>query len=149
MGVNVGGRVVARFLQDFSRGAAGLWLVLVDFAAGECPSCARVPAADEEDAGEAGVEDDGAADGDADLVPDEFPEGVFCGLRGGDALEEGHVVEEEVGELAEGEAGERGADGPDVVLVEPVRLLDLEADAGDGRCFLAGDVEDEAAAGGQ
>ena len=139
-----GAQVVPRLLPNLAHGAVQVGLLLVDLAAGEAPLGALLPALDQHGLGHILVEHDGAADGHADLVGEELVVGLGVQLRRV-GREQRAVLEDEVRELAQvhrREAG--GVQRADKVFVEPLGLLDLEADALHRQQLLAGQVDDEA-----
>lgn len=134
--------VVARLLPDFSYGADKVILVLVDLASGEGPGRVLLPALDEEDLVHVVVEQDGASDGDAGLVGHELVEGQgveVVRVAGG----EGAVLQDARGKLPQVQLRQRRVQRTDKVFVEPLGLLDLEADSLDRLEFFLGQVDDK------
>ena len=131
-------------LVDLAHGAVEVGLLLVDLASREAPLGALLPALDEHGMGHVVVEHDGAADGHARLVGEELVVGLLVELLGIGG-EERTVLEHELGELAQVHRRQAGrVQRTDEVFVEPLCLLDLEADALHRLQLFVGQVDDEA-----
>lgn len=137
-------QVVARLFPDFSHCAVQVRLLLVDLAARKTPLGALFPALDQDCVGHVLVQHDGAPDRYAGLVGEELLIGLLVQLFrvGG---EERTVLEHELGELAQMHRGQVvGVERADEVFIEPLGLLDLEANALDRLQLFVGQVDDEA-----
>lgn len=137
-------KVIARLLVDFSYGAFQIRLVLVDLTPREAPFCALLPSLYQHSVGHVLVEHDGASDRHAGLVVQEVVEGLEKMVLG-EACEERAVGKHALREATQVHGGQVcGVQGPNEVFVEPLRLLDLEADALHGLELFVGQVHDEA-----
>lgn len=119
------------FLVDLSNGAVQVILVLVDFASGETPVGALLPALDQHSRVHGLIQQDSSSDGNSGLVLEKLLERshVVFSREGG---QQGTVLEDSKTETSERHRRECRVQRTYKIFVEPLCLFDLEANSGHG-----------------
>lgn len=138
--------VEAGLLINLTSSTFDFGLVFVDLSLWETPARTRMPAFDQQALVHGGVQDDCAEDRHSELVLLEVGENLVHRLCMGHGLQQSAVLEDYASKFLEGEGRKARVVLAIEVLVEPMSLLDLEADALERLVLLLGTVDEEAAA---